>query len=304
MPAPTDFDTTFRELTPVLLSQGWLFPPKILGGELAALWEECERFRTTPPADEVARRSLEDAISQILAFNAFHPNYRAYYVWLAMQQPHASTVSHLIEAGAVHYFSRDYLSCVHVLLPAIEGLLRSHFHAHNPGNARRITHGNLRRFLRAERPARTYHTWHVMYREALADFLDRWLWENTEDADWDLSYLNRHYILHGMGSEHYYRSQDCHRLFMFLDLYEEMLVLETRIGENAFIPTDPGIERRRRYYELLQLWSERSRVFSPRLVLLREHPSFHDEEPRESFVEQLGRWARVMGLDGVRRRPR
>ena len=105
------------------------------------------------------------------------------------------------------------------------------------------------------------------------------------------------YILHGMGNEHYYRSQDCHRLFVFLDLYMEMLVLETGVGEHPMIPDDPGIEKRRQHYEDLMMSSERTRPTSARFALLREHPHFHDEPIRESFFERLARWARVMGAD-------
>lgn len=298
MPAPTDFDTVFRELTPFLLSHGWLFPPKILGGELNALWDRCERFRTNPPQDAKTRREAESEISHILVFNAFHPNYRAYYVWLAMQQPYASSFSHLIENGVIHYCQRDYLSCVHSLLPAVEGILRAHFRAHNPSHQGQLSYATLRAFLRSgTRPIRTYPKWHEMYRQALSDFLERWLWIRTDKADRDLSCLNRHYALHGLGHEHYYRSEDCHRLFMFLDLYLEMLVLETRVGENAFIPDHEGIRSRRNYYQRLMRWSERSLPVSTRAALLREHPHFHDEAPRESDLDRLLRWATIMGLD-------
>jgi hypothetical protein len=102
VPAPPDFETTFRELTPFLLDHGWLFPPKILGGELNELWDRCERFRAMPSADVAERRDAEREISRSLVFNAFHPNYRAYYVWLAIQQPFASLFSHLVEIGVLH----------------------------------------------------------------------------------------------------------------------------------------------------------------------------------------------------------
>jgi hypothetical protein len=185
---------------------------------------------------------------------------------------------------------------VNCLIPAIEGILRSHFRLHNPNHVGRISHGAMRRFLRAERPTRSYPELHIIYREALHNFLGRWLWEDTDDVDWTLSYLNRHYIVHGMGNEHYYRSEDCHRLMMFLDVYEEMLVLETGIGQHPLIPQDRGIDRRRRYYEARLIWSEWTRAISRRVALLQEHPHYHDEPPRESFLQHLTRWAEIMGL--------
>jgi hypothetical protein len=311
MPATGDYEQKFTTLNSFLISQGWLFPPRILGRELDVLWDRCEQFRTAPPQDQATRKVAETEIANILVFVAFDPHFRAYYGWLAMQQPHMMEFSHLVEAGAHHYFRRDFLSCVHCLLPAIEGVLRSHFAAHNPNHQGKLTQDTLRSFLRSPRQVRSYPERHVMYREALADFLDQWLWRNTKNADWDLSYLNRHYILHGLGSTHYYRSEDCHRLFLFLDLYMEMLVFETGVGEHVFIPPfEPGIERRCAYYERVLLWHELTRFASRGLQLLREHPRYHDENIREPFLEQVARWADVMGLthprsikDDARRSP-
>ena len=157
--------------------------------------------------------------------------------------------------------------------------------------------------MRSQREVLSYPARHRMYRVALADFLDLWLWRPTRQADWELSFLNRHYALHGLGSESFYRSTDCHRLFVFLDLYMEMLTLETDIGAQPFLPVgEPGIDRRVRNYRAGRLLGEALRPSSSRLRLLREHPHFHDERIREPFAQQLSRWAKIMGLDDRPRR--
>jgi hypothetical protein len=297
---PSAFEDTFQQLTPFLLDQGWLFTPRMLGGEVRALWDACEPFQTAAPLDDKRRRAAEHEINRILVFYASHENFRAYYVWLAMQQPHVSPFSHLIENGVFHFYKRDYLSCVLSLLPAVEGTLRAHWAAHNPPLEKpaRLGCRRMTRFLRGPRPEKSYTQRHALYRNALADFLDRWLWTPTEEADFSLSFLNRHLILHGLGAEHSYRSVDCDRLFLFLDLYMEMLTLETGVGAEPFIPTHvPAIARRARLYRFWRLFSERIRPSSPRLGLLREHPHFHDEPVREDFLSELERWRGVMGLD-------
>lgn len=291
----------FSELSPILLEFGWLFPPKALGGVVRELRGVCSTLAAVDASGADRRRKTEQQLGELLVFAAFHPKYRAYYVWLAKQQPFVQGFSHLLETAAFHYFARDYLSTVHCLLPAVEGTIRAHHAAHNANHAGRLTYGALSAFLRGERPVHSYPEWHSMYRTALADFLDRWLWHPTPDADFSLSYLNRHYALHGLGQQSYYRALDCHRLFLFLDLYMELLVLETRVGENPFIPArEPGIERRRTEYERLMVVSGVSRFLGRKRSLLVEHPCFHEEPPGESNLHRFVRWTKMMHRD---RRP-
>lgn len=289
----SDFETDFADLTPLLLKQGWLFPPKILGGELRELRRRCTALSAPPSLSTAERQHLESEIAEVLVFCAFHPNYRAYYVWLAMQQPHASAFSHLLEIAALHFFRGDFLSCIHCLLPAIEGVLRSHYAACSPKQVNDPKGHDLRAFLRSPRQVHSYAGAHELYRNALSDFLGTWLWKSTNDADWELSHLNRHYIFHGLGAAHYYRESDCHRLFIFLDLYLEMLVLETGIGEYPFIPPDPAIMRRTERYLALMTSSGLQPSPSDRL-LLEEHSNFRAPRP-EVLADRIARWIDIMG---------
>lgn len=291
------FEDDFKDLTPLLLDFGWLFGPKIPGGEFDALKRCCAQIRAVPQMDARERRTAEKQLSDLLVFHTFHPNYRAYYVWLAMTQPFMKDFSHLLERATIHYFSRDYLSTTHCLIPMIEGVLRAHHKHHNLLAGQRLHHSTLMTFLRTARPLRSYPQWHAMYREALANFLERWLWKATDQADWSLSHLNRHYALHGKGTDSYYRASDCHRLFIFLDMYMEMLVLESGIGEYPAIPGhEPALERRRRYYERIMLWTDATSIVSRAKSLMREHPHFHEDADEESLNQVLVRWAGIIGL--------
>lgn len=300
VPAPDDFDELFERFTPFLIEHGWLFSPNTVTRQIDELWDRCEGYRLMTDRDDAARRAALAEIERILLFQATNENIRAYGVWLAMKQPFMSEFSHLIENGILHYYRRDFLAAVHCLLPAVEGILRSHMSAHVKLDEPQIKGWKLKQFLRAERPTKSFPRRHRLFREALADFLDKWLWRSTWDADWLLSHLNRHYALHGVGPENYYRSADCHRLFVFLDVYSAMLTLETGIGEYVFIPpNEPGIERRRRYYHQVMWRSEVKHVRSRHRQLLFEHRNYHDEPMTETFVQRLQRWAELMKLDEV-----
>lgn len=301
MPAQDDpFEKRFATLIPVLLDHGWLLSPQMLGGEMDALERVCAEL-----ASKNSRRSRKEAerdLAAYLVFTAFHPNYRAYYVWLAMQQPHVSALSHLLERAVHHYFGRDYLSAVHLMLSFLDGSLRAHFRQNHPNHTGHLTYKRLHEFVREERSLRSYPERHRLYRNALADFLERWLFVKTGDADFELSSLNRHYAAHGLGPECYYRPEDCHRLFLFTDLYMEMLVLESGIGEYVFIPDEePAIQRRRELYSRLMEAAEAGASSSLEVALLKEHPNFVASDSQESLAEMVMRWANVMHLDAPRR---
>ncbi len=301
MPTNDDpFEKRFAALIPVLLDHGWLLSPRMLGGEMAAVEGLCVDLLSKTA--EPARKDAERALADHLLFVAFHPNYRAYYVWLAMRQPHVSALSHLLERAVQHYFGRDYLSVVHLMLPFLEGALRAHFLHQNPTHSGRVRYSRLIEFLRADRPHRSYPELHRLYRNALADFLERWLFVDTGRADFELSHLNRHYAAHGLGPECYYRPEDCHRLFLFSDLYMEMLVLESGVGEYAFIPDEePAIQRRREHYSRLMECAEVEAPQSTATALLKDHPNFVSSDGQESLDEMVTRWAKVMHLDAPRR---
>jgi hypothetical protein len=289
------FETQYQEASRVLLEYGCMVAPYILGGEWNALLKVCTEIRRAPPTSEVERAKVERQLDELLTGCVYHPNYRAFYVHRMLTLPHLSDFSHFIERAVLHYFKQDYLSCMLCLLPAAEGALRSYsgwtWGTPDPSCAM------LAERLRAG-VATTYPQRHTLYAESMAGFLDRWLYRTTKKADFTLSYLNRHYALHGLGTESFYRVTDCHRLLLFFDLFADLLTLEGHGEKHAMIPD--GIEemdRRRAHYEVLV--AESATLRSSREAeetLLREHPRYRAELNPPRMEEIVLRWARTMGL--------
>lgn len=137
-----------------------------------------------------------------------------------------------------------------------------------------------------------------MYGAILADFLETWIYKRTKapDADFSLSVLNRHYVLHGLSPGEFYRPQDVHRLVLAFDLLIDFLGVDSGIYDGVFLP-DPGqdafFDRRREYFEGLsegnytvkQTWKiERS--------LLKDHPRYMEPRLQEPDVGQ----SQLMGM--------
>jgi hypothetical protein len=119
---------------------------------------------------------------------------------------------------------------------------------------------------------------HDLFRDLLADFLERWIYVDTDNADFSLSVLNRHYVLHGFQPGNFYRPEDVHRLILLFDLLIDFLASNQGVFTGSFLPkrgTEPLFDQRRDYYESLasnnrtlrQCW-ETERAF------LRDHPRY------------------------------
>jgi hypothetical protein len=296
------FEIEYLKVSAVLLDYGCMVGPYILGGEWQALRDYCAALRAVPPASDAERKAAERQLDELLTSCAYNPNYRAFYVHRALTMPHLRDFSHLIERGVLHYFKQDYLSCMLCLIPAVEGVLRSY--AASLGSTE-TSFASLASMLRKGKPE-TRPGVHKAYGEALSSFLERWLYKPTKHADFGLSHLNRHYALHALGGESFYRATDCNRLLLFFDVFADLLTLEGHGEKHTWIPDGiPEMDRRYEQYKALIIEAETN--LDARLKeegILREHSRFVPEAHPLRFGEIMARWEKTMGIDEAARRVR
>ena len=231
-----------RRVNGTLLNYGWAIAPHFMvGRDFYALDGYCKTIIATPPKD---KKTVRDEIRKHLGPYAFMPHPRACSLYRSTQLPFIKEFAHFIERGILHYYKRDYFSSILSMLLAIEGILRLHTNYTQP----KASMPELLRLLRAKQPITTVQFFagrFPLYRDTLVEILDRWIYKPTGQADFDLSHLNRHYALHGLGQGSFYSMFDCERLFLLFDLYVETLVCETGTsvfgsflpdtGDNAFV---------------------------------------------------------------------
>jgi hypothetical protein len=209
----------------------------------------------------------------------FHPNFRARATWIGLKLDHFREFSHLYESGIFAYYKREYVAAITCMLPALEGILLS-FAGWKLGDPNRPGHNRLIQLVRSAQPKSPLYQLadHVLFRDTLADFLERWIYQHTNQADFSLSVLNRHYVLHGFEAGNFYRPEDVHRLILMFDLLVEFLIHNQGLIVTGFVPnlgTEELFDKRRDYYQALaennrtlrQCWeTERS--------LLKDHQNY------------------------------
>lgn len=244
---------TYPPLSASFMAYGWFVAPYLIGAELEVVQEAGRYIGAHPPTNDSERASIEERIYQALNEPVFSPGYRARATWLGNQLDHFRDFNHLYEAAIFAYYKREYAPCVTCLLTALEGILLSHAGYVIGASASKPS---LPDQIKAA--ATTPSPWgdagmdaaHVMYRDTLVQFLSEWIYKNTTKANFTLSVLNRHYVLHGMDAGNFYRPQDVHRLILAFDLLIEFLMSKQRICY-TFLPNlgvDTFLDERRSYY--------------------------------------------------------
>lgn len=296
----------YRPLSTTLMAYGWFLPTYLIGSDFERLEKLCTKIEANPPVDQGERQTIEDNIYYVMIDIVFHVNWRTRAVHYGMKLPHVREFSHVYESAVFAYYKREYQSCVLLLLCALEGILRSFSGIDNPKFHELIR--SVRYAVPTELPEA-----HEMYRSILAEFLERWIYMKTTsaDADFTLSVLNRHYVMHGLSPGEFYRPQDVHRMMLAFDLLIDFVGIHSGIHDSVFIPDageDPAFDRRRDYYYSLSEGDQTiKQTWKTERVLLAQHPRYI--EPRLSEPDAgeailrstLDHMAAMQKVDEIRR---
>lgn len=305
IPQNEDWVPKYRTYNTHLIEYGWFVAPFILNQDFSKLESVVNTIAQHPSPTQDQRVQLEKYIFLTLLTPVFHPNFRARFVWVGLQLDHFKEFSHLYETGIIAYYKREYIAAITCMLPALEGVLLSS--AGWKLRDKRISHGKLVDVLRAatQKVSLYRQEEHDLFRDTLADFLDRWIYQHTSQADFSLSVLNRHYVLHGFEASNFYRPEDVHRLILLFDLLIEFLISNQGLVVTGFVPnpgTYPLFDKRREYYDavasnnrtLKQCWdTERA--------LLADHPRYIAPTQEAdmnvqillSLADEMNLWAKI-----------
>jgi hypothetical protein len=267
----------YHAMTPVLMDYGWFVPPFINGKEHERIKKLVDNIQANPPADDAAKRAIEEKIHKEFLDVAFSVQARARYVWLGLRTPHIYDYSHLYESAVFAYYKREYAAGVCLLLVALEGVLLS-INGWRVGQPSKPSFAQLKATI-ANLPLAelnpSMNATQAAFRDALSDFIGRWIYANTSNADFTLSVLNRHYVLHGMDAGNFYRPHDFHRLLLGFDLLIDLVaIINSTYHESVEADVDK-YEERLKFYDQLRGGTLQIGAASDReQELLKQHPNY------------------------------
>jgi hypothetical protein len=215
----------YPKITAKLMDYGWFVAPFIAGAEFKSIQQLSNDLDANPPKNDADRQAIEKRIYEALMDVSYSNQVRARYVWLGLQTPNFNEYSHLYEAAIFSYYKRDYSSSVLLLLSTLEGVVLS-LHGWKLGQPGKPKFKDLIRTISSIRPFNfnaDLNAIQDIYRDAFSTFISKWIYSDTSSADFSLSVLNRHYVLHGMEPGNFYRPVDVHRLLLAFDLLIDLV---------------------------------------------------------------------------------
>lgn len=245
--ADKEFIIKYQEVFETLADYGWIITPFLINKDFQKISDIVSRIRENKNPTQEDKDKYLVQLKNLITNIVFHPLFRAFFVYRSKEVSHVKKFSHHIERAILHYYKNDYFSTVLCLLPAIEGSLLSYFGWHFDIDRKPSINKLIEEIEKCKGP--TFDTvTYKLYSSTLSTFLRKWIFSDTASTDLTYSYLNRHYVLHGMGTNNYYSLADANRLIMFFDLFIEFLSLEEN-RRYIFIPEDnEQINSRSQYY--------------------------------------------------------
>lgn len=284
----------YKPLSDVLMDYGWFVAPFILSPEFRRIEAVAEHARNHVPQTSEDKRRIEAMIHEALCDTVFHPNYRSRAVWLGLKLDHFRDYSHIYESGIFAYYKHDYIGATLCLLAAMEGVLLS-FYGWTLASSQ--TKPRILDLVRRVRTTQIPYNEpdlaiaHNMYRDILADFLDKWLYKKTSQSDFSLSVLNRHLVFHALEPGNFYRPEDVHRLILAFDLVVDFFAVRQSVF-HVFLPdpgTDPIFDKREKhYFNLATGIATAAQCWTAEREMLKDHPNYIPPGDEPDYAKSLG----------------
>lgn len=178
--------------------------------------------------------------------------------------------SHIFEVGMLEFYRCNYIACLGVWIPIVEGVIRSFLGV----TFGRIVRDDLKN-LRAKSIEEQQFLDKIV--ECILQYLSETFFKNVNGiADLSSNNFNRHFFSHSISSEPLYCQENCLKL---LNIFDSFLAIDFIINEGfkaLFDGTDEKIKIREAYY--LEMVRDAFSDFNLlKLELLKDHRYFDQD---------------------------
>lgn len=276
-----NFERRVRIINDPLVPTGrFLVPTYLANSDVRNFVAACEAMSAS---GQLERPALLAQLLEELSRASTHPHYRAVHVYLSTRLTSTPPISHYLHVGTTHFYRQDYLSCMLVLLPAVEKLVLLHIGHLSDA----IIGTDTMRSLIAKRTARVERRLqprYAMYKSYVLGFVERFQLKAAKagvTADGVNVFRNR--IYHLAEDDRYYSYDDCVALLNLFDAYLEMLALEEASEVYGFVPDNPAVVSYSRQY-WKAIFDDFMFPASSRNAVLKTFASFRDEARERNFL--------------------
>jgi len=259
----------YKDINDSLIKWGWLVSPYYSHGEINKLMHLSSKVDRLHGKKDKGQISNE--IGKLILQGNLDYHFRAITVFEGYRAtPNMKKFSHLFEAGLLELYRLNFIACLGIWIPIIEGILRS-FLGITFGDK---LDGNLLKNLKAKIPSQQSFLDTVT--DVLIDFFNKVFYNRVNSlSDLSVQNLNRHFFSHTISHEPLYCMDNCLKL---LNVFDTLLAIEFIVNygfKALFNGQDERIKLREQYYEKV-LRNGLSNQELLKLDLLKDHPNFDE----------------------------
>lgn len=264
------FIDDYRAINDKLLEWDWFVSPYYSGLEIGQLKALASRLGAPHSKEEKER--IGNTIADLIVKGNFNFHFRAIVVYEGFRvTPNVRKFSHLFEAGLLELYRFNFIACLGIWIPIVEGVLRSFL---GVTFSRNITWHDLTN-LRAKDPSEQSFLDVIV--DGILRFFSRTFYKSVDSpADLGPKYLNRHFFSHSISHEPLYCRDNCLKLLNVFDAFLAIDFIVDSYFKAISDNTDEKVKLRESYYE--QVMAEGLadiELFRPHL--LEDHPRFDKE---------------------------
>lgn len=262
----------YRNLNEKLKKYDWFVSPYYSQFQLDPLIELLDK--RSEPTDRYHKEKVGKEIAGLLEEANLEPHFRACIMYESyITAPSVKNFSHLVEVGLFELYTFNFITCIAVWVPTVEGILRSLLkipigptvgREYGRLNTLRAADSNLSSFLKSI----TETTVGLLKSSFYLGY--------TDDQNPPANRFNRHFISHLLSNEPFYCRSNCLRLLNIIDSLLAIDLITTGNMRTFFEGKSDGVKKREQYYSYLQS-SASPAGETTRMELLTDHPCFNKE---------------------------
>lgn len=257
----------YRSLNEKLKKYDWFVSPYYSRLQLNPLFELLDKH--PDPTDLDYKETVGEEIAGLLIKANLEPHFRACIMYESYRTaPHVKKFSHLIETGLFEFYKLNFITCIAVWVPTVEGILRS-LQGTRMGKQLRVD-GLTSLTAKSDKLSSFLDS----ITETVTDSLNSVFFSRYRNgSDTPANRFNRHFISHLLSEEPFYCRSNCLRLVNIID---SLLAIDLITAGNMwtlFEGNSDGVKRREDYYSYL-LSSAFTVGETTRAELLTDHPFF------------------------------
>ena len=259
----------YKDINASLIKWGWLVSPYYTGRERKHLMSLASKIDTLHGKKEKDQVSTE--IGSLILQSNLNYHFRAVTVFEGYRSmPNMKKFSHLFEAGLLEFYQFNYIACLGIWIPIVEGITRSMIGITFSRHFQEDLMKELRAKFSCEQPFLD------MIIDVLLRFYKEVFYCNVNSlSDLSSQNFNRHFFSHSISHQPLYCRDNGLKL---LNVFDTLLAIDFIVdqGFRAFFDgKDKRIKLREKYYEnVLRNGLSGHEMF--KLDLLKDHPHFDE----------------------------